>query len=152
DVIEMPASARKLIRDYAESFIEGVEEEPILIIDPSQAGEKYDLVPRLTKDQSRKNDRKMIRRLFFYGILLLGISAVAWFAWRELSYVQALHGSVEGNLVLYRSPENGPLSRIHVKDGQDVDGGQLLYEVSDRFYVARLRQLEQVKSKVEAAI
>ena len=148
EVVSLTPSARRLIRSYLESCVEGIGEEPLVVIDGGDEEARYDLVPPLSASQARANDRRLLRRLPVYGILFLGLVLAAGFVWREFSTITALSGIVEGDVVLYRSPDHSVLHSLHVKEGSRVQAGDALYDLDDRHYVSQRKQLDEIRSRV----
>jgi multidrug resistance efflux pump len=138
----LPNAARKLLRDYVDTCITGVE--------PKTAS--YELVPALAPAQAQKQNNRMFRRLAAYGFVLAVLVVVGWFVWREFSYVYSLRGSVTGDLIQFRSAEAGYVKKVHARDGEAVKVGEVLYEVEDKFFANQQEQLRAVLARAEAEL
>jgi multidrug resistance efflux pump len=135
-------AARKLLRDYVDACITGIE--------PRTAN--YELVPGLAPAQVQKQNGRMFRRLMVYGVVVVVLALVGWFLWREFSYVYSLRGSVTGDLIQFRSVEPGFIKKVHVKNGQAVNVGDVLYELEDKGFVSRRDQLQAVLARARTEL
>jgi multidrug efflux system membrane fusion protein len=62
-------------------------------------------------------------------------------------------GNVEPiQTVAVKSRIDGEIAAVHVRDGQDVTKGQLLFELDDRFLQAQLKQLEAAEARDRALL
>jgi len=138
--LDLTSYQRKLMRDYFECRIQGngFAKEPLAA---------YELVPPLPEKQKKKADRKLMRRAVFYGFVALALGLVACFVAREFQHVYSMHGTVMGSLVQYKSPDQGFIKSVKVKEGEEVQPGQVLYELNDHYYANKLAQLRQLKDK-----
>lgn len=144
--LDLQPPVRKLMRDYFDSAMTSIDPDP-------QAD--YSLVVPLTSKETGRLNGSLLRRLVFYVFVAAALAGAGLFIWREFSYVYSLRGTVMGDLVQYRSPDQGSIRRICVKDGDRVVEGQLLYVVNHEGYDTQLAQLrlwkEQAEGEVKAA-
>jgi multidrug resistance efflux pump len=82
------------------------------------------------------------RRAIFYSIALMLLVVVSWFLFREFSYVYSLRATVMGDLVNYKAPDMGHITKFYVTDGQKVSKGDPLFEIDTQFYEQKLHQLK----------
>lgn len=133
----LPQANRKLMRDYYESSLHAIETTNV----------DYQLATPQTPEQVQSNNNTLVRRLAIYMVLFGVIGVLSWFLWREFSYVYSLRGTVMGDLVQYKSPDQNYIKWIFVKDGERVEEGTLLYELNHDIYDAKLAQLKKWQEK-----
>jgi multidrug resistance efflux pump len=143
--LELPPAYRKMMRDYFECSLQanGYHDEPRV---------SYDLVPPVPPRQQARTDRKLLRRVVFYGFAALALAGIAAFVVREFRMVYSIHGTVTGSLVEYKSPDAGPLKAVHVREGDTVAPGQVLCELDDQYYARKLEQLRRVEQAAAAEL
>jgi membrane fusion protein (multidrug efflux system) len=85
----------------------------------------------------------MTRRLLPVGVALAVLAAIAYGGW---AWVDARHrvttddAHVEGTIVTISARVPGPVARVHVRDNEDVQSGQLLVEIDPRDHQIRVDQ------------
>src|SRR5262249_4300686 len=134
---------RKLMRDYFDSALTSIDPDPRA---------DYSLVVPLTSKETGRLNGSLLRRLVFYLFVAAALGAAGFFVLREFSYVYSLRGTVMGDLVQYRSPDQGTIKKIHVKDGDRVAPGQMLYELNHEAYDRQLVQLRLWKQQAEGEV
>lgn len=141
--LDLQPPVRKLMRDYFDSALTSIDPDP-------QAD--YKLVGPLTAKETGRLNGALLRRLVFYVLVAAALGAAGFFVWREFSYVYSLRGTVMGDLVQYRSPDQGTIRRIFVKDGDRVVEGQPLYVLNHDSYDQQLAQLRIWKDQAEGEV
>ncbi|EKE67906.1 HlyD family secretion protein [Gallaecimonas xiamenensis] len=82
--------------------------------------------------------KKRILKVAMAGLLLTATAALCWPLLPHPGEVHTDNAYVHGEVTQISAEVNGVLTRLHVTDNQQVQAGQLLAEIDDRDYQARL--------------
>ena len=114
--------------------------------------------PESPKPDDPKPKSPWRRRLIGLGVALLVLAVVGWIAWRIFA-PQALpegllqaNGRIEGDTVALSSKFAGRLVKLYVREGAEVQAGQVLAEIDDAQVKAKVEQARQAVQAMEAQV
>jgi membrane fusion protein (multidrug efflux system) len=126
---------------------------------PSAAGiaARTDNVPPETdRAAGKKNRRPQLKRLIFYGLLLVLVAASVPYGLRLWQYYHTHESTddayVVGDIVPLSPRVTGTVLSVHVEEHQQVEAGQLLTQLDRRDFELRLQQAEAVVAVATAQL
>jgi len=100
--------------------------------------------------QEEKSSKKPKKRFFILTLLIIiGLVLGISYYHRSTIYVSTDNAYIEGHIISISPKVSGNIVKIHVKDNQKVEKGQLLVEIDPTDYEVRY---EQAVAKLQAAI
>lgn len=95
-----------------------------------------------------------IHRLLIQGLALLSLGLISWASWAELDIIVTAQGKLVplSFVRITQPPEDGVIRGILVKDGQEVQEGQLLVELDPVFAQEDVRAAEAHRARLHAQL
>lgn len=86
--------------------------------------------------------KTLLKALISGAIILAAIAVVAWRYWDYLANPWTRDGQVRAQVVQIAPRVSGPIVRLPIKDNQQVQVGDLLFQIDPRVYEAQLVQAQ----------
>jgi membrane fusion protein, multidrug efflux system len=95
------------------------------------------------------------KQILIIGLVLLGAMIAGWYYWRSQAFESTDNAFIDGDIMQISPRVPGQVARVHIRENEHVNEGDLLLELEPADYRARLAEaqgkLEDILAKVAGA-
>ncbi len=146
----LPDSAKKVMKEYMEAFIEGRLTDIGGVISEIELSTVLpDVEPPLDKNLQKKLDKKLFLTVFFYFFLSLILIIILYKGFSGTQKVYSIDAKYIADISYITLEEDAKITKLFVQQGQEVKIGEKLFEVSVITQQNPNLDLNIEKSKIE---